>query len=409
MVEAVRSGQSLRSVARRFAVSLPTVLRWVRRADGKTLDQVDWEDGSHAPHVQVGQTPADIEKLVLDTRKTLAEVSDLGEFGGVAIHAHLRAQPEFDGQPLLSVATINRILRRNGVFDAKRRVRRKPPTSGWYLPEVAVGRCDVDKVDFVESLHLEGLQEEFCCLNLISLHGGWPASWVNDNMHVAFILACLESHWREFGLPDYAQFDNGNVFTGPRQHTDAIGQVILMCLSLGVTPVFAIPREFGIQSAVESYNNQWQAKVWQRFHFANIDEARCQSDRYVAAVRRKRTQRHEAAPVRRAYPEEWEKPKQLPREGQVVFLRRTTDKGGVHLLGRDYPVSEHWCNRIVRCEVDLSLDMMRVYALRRLAPEEQPLLREWPYRLPEIGKKRNLSATAHSSDSIVEVDITDAT
>ncbi len=42
---------------------------------------------------------------------------------------------------------------------------------------------------------------------------------------------------------------------------------IRLCLSLGVTAVFAPPRETGFQAAVESFNARWQAKVWQRFHF----------------------------------------------------------------------------------------------------------------------------------------------
>ena len=37
MVEAVRAGKSMRSVARRFNVTLPTVQRWVKRAQGLEL------------------------------------------------------------------------------------------------------------------------------------------------------------------------------------------------------------------------------------------------------------------------------------------------------------------------------------------------------------------------------------
>jgi hypothetical protein len=42
MVEAVRAGKSMRSVARRFNVTLPTVQRRVKRAQGLDLDAVDW-------------------------------------------------------------------------------------------------------------------------------------------------------------------------------------------------------------------------------------------------------------------------------------------------------------------------------------------------------------------------------
>jgi transposase len=263
MVAAVRAGQSQRSVARQFGVSLATVQFWVQRAQDKPLDQVNWEDGSHAPHQQASQTPTEIEACILKLRQELSKQSDLGEHGAHAIRRNLLASALADPQTVPSLATINRILKRHGAFDAQKRVRRPPPPSGWYLPEVAAKRAEIDETDFVEDILLEG-GVRVCVLNTISLHGAWCASWPSLEMRTTFVRECLLSHWREFGLPDYAQFDNGNVFQGPHHHPDSIGRVTRLCLSLAVTPVFAVPREFGIQSAIESYNNRWQQKVWQR-------------------------------------------------------------------------------------------------------------------------------------------------
>ena len=75
----------------------------------------------------------------------------------------------------------------------------------------------------------------------------------------------LVAHWREHGLPAYAQFDNDTIFQGAHQYRDTFGRVTRLCLQLGVTPVFAPPRETGFQAAIESYNGRWQAKVWRRF------------------------------------------------------------------------------------------------------------------------------------------------
>lgn len=381
MVAAVRSGRSLRAVARQFAVGLGTVQLWVRRAEGRSLDQVDWEDRSHAPRRQPGQTPESVERLALDARRALKD-SDLGEFGAQAIQDRLRQEPGLGEAQVPSVSTINRILRRHGLFDGRRRVRRKPPPPGWYLPEVAAGRAEIDESDFVEGLFMEGGQELFV-LNVISLHGGLCASWLHTNTRADFVRACLVSHWRQFGLPAYAQFDNGAVFAGPRQYTDAVGSVIRMCLSLRVTPVFSVPREFGIQSAIESYNNQWEQKVWHRFHFESQEEAQRCSNRYVAALRRKRGGRQDTAPQRRAFPTDWREPEHLPRQGRVILLRRTGDVGSADVLGRKCPVDEHWCHRLVRCEIDLETDQVRVYGLRRQEPDHQPLLNKWSFRLPD--------------------------
>ena len=386
MVAAVRAGQSQRSVSRQFGVSLATVQFWLQRAQDQPLDHVDWEDNSHAPHQQASQTPQETEERILNLRQELAKKSDLGEYGAQAIRKDLLASTD-DPETVPSLATINRILKRHGVFDAKQRVRRKPPHPGWYLPEVAAKRAEIDETDFVEDLAIEA-GPVVHVLNTISLHGAWCASWPTLLMRSSFVRECLLSHWRAFGLPDYAQFDNGNVFQGPHQYPDSIGSVTRLCLSLQVTPVFAVPREFGIQSSIESYNNRWQQKVWQRFHMNSFEELNGYSSRYVAAVRQKNRQRHEASPSRRRFPEDWSEPLHLERCGCVLFLRRTSGLGNINLLGHDYPVSTTWSNRLVRCEVDLSADVIRVYGLRRQEPEEQRLLREWKYRLPDKSRKK---------------------
>jgi transposase-like protein len=382
MVAAVRQGQSQRNVARQFGVSLATVQFWLQRAQDLPLGHVDWEDNSHAPHQQANQTPQATEERILKLRQELAKGSDLGEYGAQAIRRELLAEGANNPETVPSLATINRILKRHGVFDGRKRVRRPPPPPGWYLPEVAHKRADIDETDYVEDLSIEG-GPTVCVLNTISLHGGWCASWPALAMRAAFVRECLIAHWRTFGLPDYAQFDNGTVFAGPHVHPDTVGSVTRLCLSLQVTPVFAVPREFGIQSAIESYNNRWQQKVWQRFHVADLQELTLRSDRYVQAVRQKNRQRFSEAPSRRVFPHPWREPSSLERRGCLLYLRRTSGQGTVALLGHEFWVSSTWLNRLVRCEVDLSSDVIRVYGLRRQEPQEQPLLREWPYRLPD--------------------------
>ena len=96
----------------------------------------------------------------------------------------------------------------------------------------------------------------------------------------------LIEHWRTFGLPGYAQFDNDTIFQGTHTHPDVIGRVMRLCLSLGIVPVFVPPREMGFQAMIESYNGQWQAKVWARFAHGSLAELEGRSGRYVAAVHR---------------------------------------------------------------------------------------------------------------------------
>src|SRR5262245_37454179 len=268
MVAAVRRGHAQHAVARRFGVSLATVQYWVRRARGQRLDRVDWSDRPHAPRAP-HRTAVAVEDLVLSLRRELAETSDLGACGAKALHQALRGRGLRD---IPSIRTIGRILERRGALDGRRRARRPPPPRGWYLPEVAARRVELDSFDIVEGLVIrDGPQVE--ALNGVSLQGGLVASWpMTAPVTAKAVVAALIGHWRAHGLPGYAQFDNDTIFQGTHTHPDVIGRVMRLCSSLGVVPVFVPPREMGFQAMIENYNGQWQAKDWARFTHGRVAE-----------------------------------------------------------------------------------------------------------------------------------------
>jgi hypothetical protein len=321
----------------------------------------------------------DLEDLVLQIRRELHDHSDLGEFGAAAIGREL-LQRGLAAPP--SLRTIGRILERRGALDARRRVRRPAPPVGWYLPEVAAHRAELDAFDIVEGLVIKG-GPEVVVLNGISLHGGVIESWPRTHITAAVTRAALVEHWRAVGLPAYAQFDNDTRFQGPHQYPDTIGSVIRLCLSLGVVPVFAIPHEMGIQAAIESLNGRWQAKVWARFHHPSLEALQAQSAKYVLASRQRAAARIEAAPPRRPFPAQWRLQLRVPVQGHIIYLRRTNAQGSATLLGHTFQVDPVWSHRLVRCQVDLDAAVIRFYALRRREPDRQPLLREVPYRLSQ--------------------------
>jgi hypothetical protein len=382
MVAAVRRGQPLRAVAKKFGVGVATVAHWVERAKGQRLDRVDFSDRSRAPH-KTRRMEITLEDRVLQTRRDLAQ-SDLGAIGAEAIRQALLDQGIAE-VPVPSVRTINRILGRRGALDGKKRTRRPPPPTGWYLPDVAAGRAELDSIDMVEGLVIkDGPHVEV--LNAISLHGGLPASWpVESPVTSELTVSSLVEHWRAAGLPDYAQFDNDMIFHGTHRYPDALGRVLRLCLSLGVVPVLVPPRETGFQAMIESYNGWWQTKVWSRFQHDNLVDLQGHSQRYVAALRKQRAARIEAGPDRRAFPAGWKlNLKKRPR-GRLVYLRRSNGNSEVTLLGKTCPLGQVWPNRLVRCEVDLDQNKIRFFTLRRKEPTSQPQILEVDCRLPNRG------------------------
>jgi transposase len=378
MVAATRRGLPLREVARRFGVALATVRLWVARAGSERLDRVDFSARPPGRRQPVNRSSQDLEDLVLTLRRELKDKSDLGEFGARAIRDALKAKGI---APLPSTRTIGRILERRGALDGRRRTRRPAPPPGWYLPELAARRAELDSSDIVEGLVIKG-GTPVEVLNAVSLHGGLVASWPMGVVTAVAAVESLVGHWRAVGLPDYAQFDNDTIFQGPHQHKDVVGRVARTCLGLGVVPVFAPPREPGFQAAIENYNGRWQAKVWARFTHESLEGLQDQSARYVTASRLRAAARIEAAPPRRPFPKDWVPDLQAAPRGRIIYLRRTGAAGGVELLGRHFEVDATWPHRLVRAEVDLDADRIRFYALRRRDPGHQPLLREVPYKLP---------------------------
>ena len=380
MVAAVRRGQSLRAVATKYGVGVATVAFWVQRAKGQRLDRADFSDRSRAPH-QTRRTDTNLEDLVLQTRSDLAQ-GDLGAIGADAIHQALLDQ---DVATVPSVRTINRILGRRGALDGRKRTRRPPPPTGWYLPDVAAAKTELDSIDIVEGLVIkDGPQVEV--LNGVSLHGGLVVSWpIASPVTAQMTVQSLIEHWRAVGVPGYAQFDNDMIFHGTHRYPDALGRVLRLCLSLGVVPVLVPPRETGFQAMIESYNGWWQTKVWSRFQHDNLEELQGHSQKYVAAVRKQRAARIEAAPDRRAFPGDWTFNLKKRPGGRLVYLRRSNGLSEVDLLGQTWPLGQVWPNRLVRCDVDLDKDKIRFCTLRRKEPTSQPQILEVDYRLPNRG------------------------
>src|SRR3954471_10956555 len=209
----VRRGVAMRGAARRGGGGLCTVQRWVARAGGARLDRVDFGGRTPGRRRAANRAGASVEAAVLRLRRELKERSALGEFGAAAIRAGMLARRL---QRVPSVRTIGRILLRRGALDGRRRVRRPPPPPGWHRPDVAAREAELDSFDIVEGLVIRGGKGRRPAgvevLNGVSLHGGLVASWPGASVTAKGVVDSLLGHWRRFGLPAYAQFDNDRIF-----------------------------------------------------------------------------------------------------------------------------------------------------------------------------------------------------
>lgn len=379
MVGLVRQGIGMRAVARQFDVTLSTVQRWVARAGQLPLNEICWEDRPAGRRVSPRRTRRRVEERVLKVRRLLQTESDLGEYGAAAIRRELEQRND---RVIPSERTIGRILERNGALDGRRRVRRQAPPPGWYLPDLVAKRVELDSFDVIEDLVIRG-GHDVNVLTGISLHGALCAVWPARQITAKFVVQSLVSHWREVGLPRYAKFDNDTIFQGAHQWPDAFGRVTRLCLSLGVTPVFAPPLSRGFQADIEAFNRRWQDAVWCRFEFENRQQLALQSSRFVRAHRERHAVRIEDAPQRRPFPKDWKLNLQKRLKGTVVFIRVTNQSGQATVLGHNFDVSPVWCGRMVRADVDLDAHEIRFHSLRRKEPDAHHCLAIHSYQPPK--------------------------
>ena len=365
----------MRFVARRLRLSLDTVQRWCKRAGRKRLDRVDFADRPSGNPLIASRFSDDVDDLILLLRRSLREDSSLGEFGAAAIHRALRF---LRLAVCPSIRTINRILERNGALDHARRIRRAPPPKGWYLPDLAAARSELDSFDVLEDLPIQN-GPILDILNVISLHGSISGSWPSTLVSTDFTLECMLQHWRRWGLPTYAQFDNDTRFQGPHQHPESIGRVIRLCLALDIVPVFAPPREPGFQNQIENFNRRWRQAIWERFHFDSPAQLCAKSTAFLDTLLDLHAKRRDAAPFRRPFPTRFHFDPKSVHPGRIIYLRRTCARGTVCLLGRTFKVSLNWPYRLVRAEFHMDTRSLNFFALRRRAPSEQPLLRSVPF------------------------------
>ena len=313
-------------------------------------------------------------------RKELESKAALGFSGAQSIHEALQGGK--DVRPIPSVRTIGRILRREGFLDRARRIRHAAPPAGWYLPGLAERRVDVDCFDVIEDLRMDGvgLFQVFTARTLWApLAGAWLAAVAST----AFIIEALQAHWKRNGLPKFAQFDNDVRFQGGHNHPDVIGRVMRLCLALGVTPVFVPPLEMGFEGIMENFNGLWQQKVWARFHHESMAALGQRSQRFILAYAQHLARTREVYPQRRPFPANFEMNWQQRPDGQLIYLRRTTDKGVIALLGHAWEIDPLWQHRLVRSEIDLKAGRISFYRLRRREPADQPLIKTVSYLLPE--------------------------
>lgn len=353
-------GQRPSSICRALGRSRPWFYKWLKLYDPSNPQWAEAQ--SRAPKKLPQRTPQAIVQSVCSIRKRLVKTK-YAQKGAVAIQWQLE---QLGIRPLPGIWTINRILKRQG-FLVKPTY--KPRFTSY--PTVQPTQPNmVHQLDLVGPRYLKS-KERFYGVHLIDAFSNavalaaWPSKRDTD------IVQAVVSGWQRLGIPNYLQVDNELSFRGSNRYPRSFGQLIRLCLYLGVEILFIPQAEPWRNGIVEKFNDVYDKLFLRRQQFNSLallqkELLRFESfhnnhHRYAKLAQRTPWAVHTAKSrhlLRKSFalsnPFPW-------RDGKVSFIRLTDRKGAVHFFSERFEVCPGLVHEYVRGTVFTKPNLLKFF------------------------------------------------
>ena len=249
-VQQYLAGESPQSICASLGKTKPWLYKWVAR---NTPDDPAWcDDQSRRPLSSPYRTPAEIEKIVEMVRLNLY---NKGLFcGNQAIQWEMN---DMKVQPILSLSTIGRILRRRKL--THRRTGRYTPKGKKYPELPALSPNQTHQVDMVGPCYLTG-PIRFYSLHAIDAAINRCGIEPMPSRAAQSVLDAVYAIWLRMGIPENLQVDNEMAFFGSPAYPRGMVPLIRLCLRYGVNLWFIPPSEPWWNGVVEKFNDHYQQK-----------------------------------------------------------------------------------------------------------------------------------------------------
>ena len=243
--EAIRryeNGESPKEIYPSLGKSEAWFFKWLERFEH---DGENWaQNRSQRPHHIPNKVDPAMEQAVIQMRKRL-EKEPYAQIGAYNINWCLSQEGIYPP----SIATINRIIRRNNLI----RKRMKYQPKGVNYPTVNITQSNYKhEFDVIGPRYLK-TDGRFYSANIIDAYDRRCSvnpirRQTRTDLANAFIRC-----WQTVGIPRYLQMDNNSPVRGSNRYPHSFGLIIRLCLSLGIQPLF-IP-----------INEPWRNGIIERF------------------------------------------------------------------------------------------------------------------------------------------------
>ena len=206
-------GLSVQEISSQLNRSRQWVYKWIKRHSASP-EKENWHQAhSNAPKNIRNRIPNETETAIINIRKEL-ESNPYHQNGAVNIFYKLNEA----GIKPPSTATINRVIKRNGLQNKSRGKMRKNA-------EYPSSFINVQQMDLIGPCYLKG-GFKFYFYSIMDVETHHAEVYPVKNKSAKSIVPCLIDFWENFQLPDFLQMDNELSFRGSNKHPRSLGLLL---------------------------------------------------------------------------------------------------------------------------------------------------------------------------------------
>lgn len=368
-------GEKTKDIYSSYGKSKRWFFKWLERYKS---GNPDWaEEQSRRPHMSPGKIDSKMEQTVIATRNHLVNTlyAPIG-----AQHICWELQNETDTLP--SLATINRVIKRNGL--TRKRPRYQAKGVKYPVFPVVTASNVLHQMDNVGPRYLKN-DGRFYAINIMDAHDRRvrvnPKRRQNKD---AIVVAMLRS-WEYLGLPDFLQMDNMLSTQGSHKYPHSLGLVIRLCLHLGIQPVFIPIKEPWRNGIIERFNDDFDKRFFRSQFFKNFQYLCDQAVNYELFHDTKhrystlngQTPVQHCTGIKRRLPKNFKLPKRLAiAPGHIHLIRFIRSSRILDVFGEKFPMPMDVEYEYVRAAIDTTKEKLFVY-------HDDQIVKELDYPLPK--------------------------
>lgn len=366
-IEAVKryySGQRASYIYKSLAKTKRWFYFWLKRYNSKS--ETWYKDRPKANKVIHNKVEPEIENLVCNVRKRLSNTK-YAQRGVLSIQWELK---KLGLKEIPPVWTINRIIARNNLVKEPEIYEKRNKL----YPSIEVNSpCVLHQLDIVGPRYLgKGKANKFFSFNLIDIFSNAVKIKPYLGKRDAFATESLVSSWKKLGIPKYLQVDNELSLKGSNRHPRTFGDVIKLCLHLGVEIIFIPEAEPWRQGVIEKFNDVYDKTFFRSQvlkDFAHLDRESLVFENFhnhnhrYGKLKGKTPWVVHTSVTRRLLPVNFNLHKHyIPfKDGRVSFIRLTDEKGKVRFFTETFLVDKELVNEYVKGTIFTKLGLLKFY------------------------------------------------